>query len=176
MWGDRNLGMCLFLFVLFLSSICWIESVYSSKFSEYGASGKIVSSEAGTTTFRVEVEERMFDISVIGEGIKSLAFDKEQKAIALENNGTHGTIEILIPKELLDGEFTVMTDDQQRIDFARSETATHSTLLLEKSADVEVIVIYGTTVIPEFPVFVILILFAGIIALVLTKNHMFRTG
>lgn len=169
-----NLGMIFVLSLFLLSSIYYMENAHSSKFSEYGAGGKIVPSEDGTTVFRVEVEERIFDISIIGEGIKALAFDKEKKAIALENNGTQGLIEVRIPKELLGGEYAVMADDEQNIDFTLSDAETHSVLLFEKPADAEVIVIHGSTVIPEFPVSVIMVMFAGIIALVLAKSRMLR--
>jgi hypothetical protein len=145
-----------------------VQPADSSKFSDYGVIGRILVSEAGTTIYEVTVDEQKFTIKVTGEGIKSLAFGKEQKTTALENNGTAGVIEIEIPKELLNGEFTVMVDDNT-IEFKKSETDTHTTLLLDRPDGTELITIQGTTVVPEFPIAMVIL--ACVIAVVIASGR-----
>jgi hypothetical protein len=130
----------------------------------YGPTIILKSSEAGSSVFEVSVEDKTFDIRVTGEGVVSLSFNEEEKMITLANDATSGTVEIEIPKELLGGDFTVMAD-ANTIEFKKSETDTYTTLLFEKPADSNVITIQGTTVIPEFPVAIIV--FASVIAIVL---------
>lgn len=132
--------------------------------------GKIVPSEAGTAEFQLSVEDREFSIVVTGEGVGSLLFSKEELSLTLENDGSSGMIEVEIPKELLDGEFTVSADDET-IKFDLSHTETSSILLIEKPADSSVITIQGTTVIPEFPFPFVLLSFVAVmsIALIIAK-------
>jgi hypothetical protein len=148
-----------------------VKATYSEHMSETfftvsskKATGEIRLSEEGDLLFKVEVEGRIFDVGVIGDGMQSLEFYQEEKMITLANDATSGTVEIEIPKELLNGEFTVMADDKE-IEFKKSETDTHTTLLFEKPADSTVITIQGTTVVPEFPV--TMIVFASILGILL---------
>lgn len=117
---------------------------------------KIVPSEAGSTVFEVEAEGRTFNVTVIGEGITSLSFSMDQRAIAMESDGTEGSIEVEIPKELLGGTFTIMADDEE-IEFEMTDTETSSVLLLDNPADTKMVTVQGTTVVPEFPLAMILL-------------------
>jgi hypothetical protein len=152
------------------------ESAYPSKYSGGRAVGKIILSEAGTTVYQVIAEDRKFNVTVIGEGIKSLTFSQEEKNIVLENDGRVGSIEIAIPKELLDGDFTVRIDGEQ-VDFDLSQTEAYSVLLINRPSETEKISIEGTTVIPEFYVtyFVLAAIMALAILIAKTKiNYIFR--
>lgn len=90
----------------------------------------------------------------------------------MENDGTEGTLEVEIPKELLGGQFTVMIDNEPAKYDITADTATHSVLLLLKPAGSSLISIHGTTVIPEFPLVlpVLVIALGALIVLVRRKN------
>jgi hypothetical protein len=133
--------------------------------------GKILPSEGDTTIFELKVDDKIFQIKVTGKGIKSLHFVKEHGTMTLENDGTKGRIDITIPKELLDGEFTVMADGQQ-INFLRSDSEKESKLTLDKPDNSSMITIQGTIVIPEFPV--IILTLAGSSALILFYSLLTR--
>jgi hypothetical protein len=156
-----------------------VQATYSEHMSETfftvsskRSTGEIRLSEEGDLLFKVEVEGRIFDVGVIGDGIQSLEFYQEEKMIALENDGAAGLIEVEIPKELLGGDFTIMAD-ANTIEFKKSETDTHTTLLFEKPTDSNVITIQGTTVVPEFPI--VMIALASVIALMILIARMAKS-
>lgn len=113
--------------------------------------GKFLPSEAGNTQFEIVVDNKTFSIVIGGdsEGISGIALDKEQKTLSLDNDGTSGSVEVRIPKELLSGNFTVFADDSP-ISYEKSETGTESKVILNKPEGSFKISIQGTNVIPEF--------------------------
>jgi hypothetical protein len=163
-----------------ISGVYRVKATYSEHMSETfftvsskKATSEIRLSEEGDLLFKVEVEGRTFDVGVIGDGIQSLEFYQEEKMITLENDSAAGVIEVEIPKELLGGQFTIMADDNT-IEFKKSETDTHTTLIFEKPADSTVITIQGTTVVPEFPI--VLIVLASVIALMILIARVTKRG
>jgi len=168
-----DIGIILFVSISMIFAPYYIEQAHPSKFSG-GRPTKIIISEAGTTIFEVTYEDRKFNVTIIGQGIKSLEFSQEDKVIALENDGTKGVLEVEIPKELLDGEFTVIANNVD-IEFEISETATHSILLFDKPDGSKTIVIRGTTVVPEFPVVVMAVL-SVIVAIAIGISRFKKVG
>jgi len=93
--------------------------------------------------------------------MSDLTFNQTLKQISFTVTGTPGTsgfcnVTILI--ELLDGNFTVLIDDTP-IDYTLTQNATHSFLYFTYSHGDHNVKIKGTTVIPEFPLAVVLPLF-----------------
>jgi hypothetical protein len=174
MWSRVATGFLLLASLFVSLTPNYMQPVDSSKFSEYGVVGKVLPSETGTLVFQIQYEDRMFNITITGEGITSLAFSQEEKVITLLNNQTKGVLEVVIPKELLDGEFTIVAGGK-KIEFDLSETDTHTTLLFDVPTDSESIIVQGTTVVPEFPV-VMLVLLAttslGILFAVLNQRRL----
>lgn len=166
---NKIIWLALFISLLSMAPY-FMQPSYQSKFVDYGTSGRIILSEAGTTVFQVTIEDKTFDVTVIGEGIEALQFSKEEKTILLQNNQTAGSLEIEIPKELLNGEFTVMIDDNV-IKFTLFSTETHSTLLFERPTSSSIIEIQGTTVIPEFPFAMLALVAASTLTLFLIRTR-----
>jgi hypothetical protein len=147
--GSKEFGADLKLLKIAIPKNLW--SLYFGNLDKFSLTKpKLIPMEAGNSIFQIEAQNKTFDISVSGEGIQSLDFSQELQTIYLENDGTAGTLEVVIPKELLGGTFTILIDNEH-IQPKISESDTESRILLERPANSTAITIQGTNVIPEFP-------------------------
>jgi hypothetical protein len=115
---------------------------------------KFIPMEAGNSIYRIEVQNKTFDIPVIGEGVKSLVFDQEDRTITLENNGASGLLQLDVPIELLSGNFTVLADGNP-IQYKSSKTNSTTVLLFDRPENSNTVIIEGANVIPEFPLTIV---------------------
>lgn len=118
--------------------------------------------ESSSIEVPISIENRNFDVIVESNGqilYNNLQFDKEQKKIEIVSKGAGSTnsITVIIPKELLSGEFIVL-DEGEKTDFDLKETENASIITVGLDYRIgsdplpwsERINIIGTRVIPEF--------------------------
>jgi len=107
---------------------------------------------------KVQWEENKFDVKIISDlKIERFNFDQESKSISFEINEKDEFVTIGIPQELLWGPYVVMLDDE-KILYGKSFENENIVLLYLKPEAVGQITIIGTTVIPEFSMFIPLIM------------------
>jgi len=181
-------------------SFCDPKSVQPASYDiEVHATGKLNETQKGvlvnageTTTAPFELENTPVtsDNVVIAEGftfhvitlsnstVTSFAFSKDQKEISFNitgSSGTEGFCNATIPNSLLDGNLTVKIDGVQVApDPIITSNATHSFVYFTYGQSTRKIQIIGTTVIPEFPIIItlLLLLAATLIAVILTKRKL----
>jgi len=103
-----------------------------------------------------------YDVSMFtNSSVTNFAFHQPAKTESFEiasENGTTGFCNVTIPKELLNGDFTVWIDDSP-INFILTQNLTHSFLYFNYTQTVHKVRIVGTSVIPEYiPLLSIIIL------------------
>ena len=133
------------LFILLLSLIISVPSALGLVLSEEGTGLKY--------TFIVQTGGYDFPVEVTGNlDVKDLSFDKDMKTItfdiysSLDNN----LLEILIPKNLINGEFTFLLDGSEIFPRVGIETNySFITFEFEGTGDHKLEII-GTTYLPEF--------------------------
>jgi hypothetical protein len=107
--------------------------------------------------FEVEWEGKTYPVGVLSNStVSNFAFDQPKKQISFNVTGladTVGFCNVTIPKELLDGEFTVWIGGEE-ITFTLLQNETHSFLYFTFIQGDYVVTIEGTTVIPEFLSFI----------------------
>ena len=116
----------------------------------------LVLSEDGTgwkNTFIVETGGYDFPVEITGNlDVTNLSFDKDRKTITIDINSSldDNIVEILIPKNLINGDFTFFLDESEV--FPRVALLTDSAFItIEFEGDGEhVLDIIGTTYLPEF--------------------------
>ena len=115
---------------------------------------------------KVQWEENKFDVKIMSDlKIERFNFDQESKSISFEINEKDQFVTIAIPQELLGGPYVVMLDDE-KILYGKSFENENIVLLYMKPETVGQITIIGTTVIPEFSMFIPLIMGFMIILMV----------
>ena len=106
----------------------------------------------------VRWEENKFDVSIFGDSkINKFYFDQTSKSISFEINEKNKFITVEIPVELLGGPFVVLLDDE-KIKYDKSFKNENNVILNIKPESSGQITIIGTTVIPEFSMFIPLIM------------------
>ena len=107
---------------------------------------------------RVQWEEDKFDVKIITDlKIEQFNFDQPSKSISFEINEIDKFVTIVIPQELLWGPYVVMLEDEQ-IRYSKSFENENNVLLNIKPETTGQVTIIGTTVIPEFSMFIPLIM------------------
>ena len=101
----------------------------------------------------VKWEERDFDVEIrtLAE-LNDFTFEQSEKSITLDVNDADRFVTIIIPLELLWEPYTVFIDDEKIRVHKFLSNGTHVGLGF-KSAESGEILIVGTTVVPEFPIF-----------------------
>lgn len=120
---------------------------------------------------QVKAEGRQFDIETHSEGaICNLEFIQQEKKISIiirGVKGTESTVDVIIPHELLSGEFKVMLDGSStQFTINRTEKDSTITVALDFPQSERQVDIIGTQVIPEFQVLA-LIIFATAISYII---------
>jgi hypothetical protein len=107
---------------------------------------------------KVQWEENKFDVKIISDlKIERFNFDQESKSISFEINEKDEFVTVGIPQELLWGPYVIMLDDE-KIHYGKSFESENIVLLYLKPETTGQVTIIGTTVIPEFSMFIPLIM------------------
>ena len=106
----------------------------------------------------VEWEENKFDVEIIADSeIENFNFDQTSKSISFEVNEENKFVTITMSEELLGGPYVTLLDDEKikYTKFVRDEGIVSLNLKPETTGEITII---GTTVIPEFSMFIPLIM------------------
>ena len=107
---------------------------------------------------KVEWEENQFDVKIITNSkIDKFNFEQISKSINFKINEKDEFVTLSIPQELLGGPYVVLLDDE-KIRYSKNYENENNILLTIKPDSVGNIEIIGTTVIPEFSMFIPLIM------------------
>ena len=111
-------------------------------------------------------EENKFDVEIITDSpIESFNFSQPEKSISFEINDKNKFVTVTMSEELLWGPYLVLLDDE-KIYFSKSIRDDNIISLTFKPESTGQITIIGTTVIPEFSMFIPLIMGFMIILMV----------
>ena len=106
----------------------------------------------------VEWEENKFDVEIITYSkIDKFNFDQELKSISFEINEENKFVTINMSEELLGGPYVILLNDEQITYSKYSSKENHISLSMKPESSGEITII-GTTVIPEFSMFLPLIM------------------
>jgi len=92
--------------------------------------------------------------------VTDFMFSQSLKQITFNTDGSSGTMgfcNVTIPKDLLAGQYSVFVDDSQPLVFDEQSNESHTFLFFNYPHSSNVIRIEGTTVIPEFPSWTLLL-------------------
>ena len=105
----------------------------------------------------VQWEENKFDVEIITNSkIENFNFDQTSKSISFEINEENKYVTISMSEELLGGPYIILLDTE-KIQYSKSEIDGYVTLSIKPETTGEITII-GTTVIPEFSMFIPLIM------------------
>ena len=105
----------------------------------------------------VQWEENKFDVEIIADSeIENFNFDQTSKSISFEVNEENKFVTIIMSEELLGGPYVILLDTE-KIQYTKSEIDGYVTLSMKPELTGEITII-GTTVIPEFSMFIPLIM------------------
>lgn len=106
----------------------------------------------------VEWEKEKFDVAIRTLGtVKSLNFDQPNKMLSLGIDGNEKFVTLIIPVKLLGNPYEVTINDQKIFKHEFNNNGTHVWLNVRPETSGEINIV-GTTVIPEFPIFIPLVL------------------
>jgi len=116
-----------------------------------------------TKTHDVTVAENTFVIETCSNSsVSSFVFDPSLKRLRFNVEGSLGTIgscDIVIPSELMSGDFSIYIDDKQlvkNVDYTETNNGTHYLFSITYEHSAHTIEVISTEAIPEFPAWVIL--------------------
>jgi hypothetical protein len=111
--------------------------------------------------FAVKAEDKDFEVNVASNSseVRDFAFEQGEKKISFTvegETGTRGVAQVTLPKDLLAGQMTVTIDGRMVAEdsndvIVTSDSATEMTLEINYPHSEHTIEIIGTTVVPEFP-------------------------
>ena len=105
----------------------------------------------------VEWEENKFDVEIVTDSkIENFNFDQISKSISFEVNEVNKYVTISMSEELLGGPYVILFNTE-KIQYTKSEIDEYVTLSMKPESTGEITII-GTTVIPEFSMFIPLIM------------------
>ena len=105
----------------------------------------------------VRWEENKFDVEIVTDSkIENFNFDQTSKSISFEVNEENKYVTISMSEELLGGPYVILLD-AEKIQYSKSEIDGYVTLSMKPETTGEITII-GTTVIPEFSMFIPLIM------------------
>ena len=106
----------------------------------------------------VEWEENKFDVEIIADlEIEKFSFDQTSKSVSFEVNEENKFVTITMPEKLLGGPYIVLLNDEKNkySKFIGKENNVSINIKPESTGEITII---GTTVIPEFSMFIPLIM------------------
>ena len=106
----------------------------------------------------VSWEENKFDVEVITDSkIEKFNFEQTSKSITFQVNDKNKFVTLTMAKELLGGPYVVLLNDE-KIQYSELNGKENNVSLIMKPESSGEIIIIGTTVIPEFSMFIPLIM------------------
>ena len=106
----------------------------------------------------VQWKEDKFDVEIISNSkIDRFNFDQESKSISFQVNEKNKFVTISMEEELLGGPYVILLNDEKIMYTKSSSKENHVSLSMKPESPGEIIII-GTTVIPEFSMFLPLIM------------------
>ena len=133
------------LFILLLSMIITIPSALGLVLSEEGTGLK--------HTYIVQTGGYDFPVEVTGNfDVTDLSFNKDMKTITLHIDSSldYNLLEILMPKNLINGEFTFLLDDSEIIPRVNMDDNNSFITIEFEGTGKHTLDIIGTTYLPEF--------------------------
>ena len=107
---------------------------------------------------KVEWKENKFDVEIISDiEIKKINFDQTSKSMSFQVNEKNKFVTISMEEELLGGPYVILLNDE-KIKYTKSSSKENYVSLSMKPESPGEIIIIGTTVIPEFSMFLPLIM------------------
>ena len=107
---------------------------------------------------KVQWKEDKFDVEIISDiEIKKINFDQTSKSISFQVNEKNKFVTISMEEELLGGPYVILLNDE-KIPYTKSSSQENYVSLSMKPESPGEIIIIGTTVIPEFSMFLPLIM------------------
>ncbi|HJM79268.1 MAG TPA: hypothetical protein QF656_01860 [Nitrosopumilus sp.] len=107
---------------------------------------------------KIEWEEDKFDVEIITDSkVEKFNFEQTSKSMSFEINEKNKFFTLTFSEELLGGPYIVLLDDE-KIKYTKYDRVENITSLNVKPESTGVITIIGTTVIPEFSMFIPLIM------------------
>jgi len=125
----------------------------------YGGSATIqYYSNIPKITKEVQWEENKFDVEIITDSkIEKFNFEQTSKSISFQVNEENKFVTIIMSEELLGGPYLIFLDDE-KIKFNKGKKGENHVVLNMKPNVPGEVVIIGTTVIPEFSMFIPLVM------------------
>jgi len=152
-WYDQEVGILLRLVAPYADAVETLEIKDTN----------IIARTTGRYVFLVSCGETDFTATMAtNSSVQNLEFNQTAREISFDVKGLSGTVgycNITIPGDLLWGAFSVYMDDsmlKEGVDYAKEYNGTHYSFHMAYNHSAHTIVIRGTEVIPEFPVFLIL--------------------
>ena len=133
------------LFILLLSMIITIPSALGLVLSEEGTGLK--------HTYIVQTGGYDFPVEVTGNfDVTDLSFNKDMKTITLyiDSSLDYNLLEILMPKNLINGEFTFLLDDSEEFPLVSMDNDNSFVTIEFEGIGEHTLEIIGTTYLPEF--------------------------
>lgn len=119
----------------------------------------------GSIMFDVEYQfDRILSLTATDEGQKLLTFE------IIGNRSDDDILKIRLPAELIDGPFIIIVDGEKISDFKHTKDNNLNTLSITMPNDSKLLTIIGTTIVPEFGAFSIVILTIAILSIVLLSQ------
>jgi sugar lactone lactonase YvrE len=147
----------------------WVGDTVNSRILKFASS---IGAAPALFRFPAEFEQHKFAVGILSNSSISLfEFSQPNKQITFRaggRSGTNGFAEVAIPVGLLGGKLTVQVDGQTK-SFEESSNSTHTRTRIEYPHS-KVITITGTSVIPEFPQSVLIVFFAALVMVVLSRQ------
>ena len=120
----------------------------------------------GSTYFDVEYDfNRVLSTSSIDEEQKSITFEIIGDPIS-ENH----ELELRLPSALIDGPYVIWVDGEKISDFEHIKENDLNTVFLQLTADSKILTIVGTSIVPEFGSFVMVILIVSVVGVILISK------
>ena len=121
-------------------------------------------------------EDREFAVRIVSlEKVGSFAFDQPGKSLRFETAGEGRPITVVLPQELLGKPYQVFLNDEKIIKHDHISNGTHAWVSV-RPHEAGTVGIVGTTVVPEFSLFLPLILGASLIAVLRYGGRLFPAG
>jgi len=157
------------LFILLLSLIITIPSALGLVLSEEGT--------GMTHTFIVQTDGYDFPVQVTGNlDVKDLLFNKDMKTITLyiDSSLDYNLLEILIPINLINGEFTFILDDSEILPILHIDDDNSFITIEFEGTGKHTLEIIGTTYLPEFAEVAPIVLATSLIGIIVILKRFKR--
>ena len=131
--------------------------------------------EVHTYSEQILFEDKEFIVSILSTSeLVKVTLDQPLKKVIIdiEETTSEGSVNITMPKALISGPFIVSRDGIILHSAMTSENATHSSISLQYGRGAHLIEVTGTTIVPEFPIWLVGLTLAIVMAATLAFGRM----